>query len=88
MIAQQQLETGRIIEYTAQREVQTLCKFQYERDVPPITGATAGALMAGQMMALLAHDETHLELALERLTTIMRLHATKCLEARRTAARQ
>jgi hypothetical protein len=84
----EQLDQGTVTERAAVREAQRWHQSQYQRGVAPLTGATAGAMLAAQTLALNADNPGHIQAGLARLFTIMNLHARRCIEARQATTEQ
>jgi hypothetical protein len=71
-LTSEQRAEGRAIEIEAREEAINLDTWQSVREIPPITGAVACALLIGKIFGNAADNPQHLEQGLNEMLSIMR----------------
>ncbi len=70
------------IEAAARREALALMEYMAERDVGPLVAANAGAMLSAAIFGLGADNLAQIEVALDALANVARLHALECFNAK------
>jgi hypothetical protein len=76
------------IETAARREALALMEHMAQRDIAPLVAANAGAMVSAAIFALGADNLAQIEIALNALANVARLHAFDCFSSRKRQTRQ